>query len=105
MRFILTSALLASAAFGSAVPTANKKVDYSGFKLIRLTQNEGLEAKIEGLAAHVLNPGKPDHLDVVVSPDKVAEVSSLVADSKIISDDVGAIIAEEGEMGAYAGKC
>jgi hypothetical protein len=104
MKFILTSALLAAAAFGSAVPTANKKVDYTGFKLIRLAAADGLESKIEELAAHVLNPGKSAHLDVVVSPDRVAEVSSLVADSEIISEDVGAIIASEGEMGTYAGK-
>jgi hypothetical protein len=104
MRFIVTSALLVSAVIGSAVPTANKKVDYSGYKLIRLSSSEDLESKLEEIAAHVLNPGKSNQLDVVVSPDKVAEVTSLVTDSKVISEDVGAIIAEEGEMGSYAGK-
>jgi hypothetical protein len=104
MRFIVTSALLVSAVIGSAVPTANKKVDYSGYKLMRLSSSEDLESKLEEIAAHVLNPGKSGHLDVVVSPDKVAEVTSLVTDSKVISEDVGAIIAEEGEMGSYAGK-
>ena len=103
MKFILTSALLASSAFASVVPRDNKKVDYSGFKLLRLENTEGLEAKIEELSAHVLNPGKSAQLDVVVSPDNVDAIRSL-AESKVINDDVGAILAEEGEMGVYAGK-
>lgn len=103
MKFILTSALLVSSAFASVVPRDNKKVDYSGFKLIRLENVEGLEAKIEELSAHVLNPGKSTQLDVVVSPDNVDAISAL-AESKVVSDDVGAILAEEGEMGVYAGK-
>lgn len=103
MKYILTSALLASSAFASVVPRDNKKVDYSGFKLLRLENTAGLEAKIEELSAHVLNPGKSAQLDVVVSPDNVDAISSL-AESKVINDDVGAILAEEGEMGVYAGK-
>ncbi len=102
MKFILTSALLATSAFASAVPRDNKKVDYTGFKLVRLENTEGLEAKIEELSAHVLNPGKSAQLDVVVSPDNVEAISSLT-ESKVISDDVGAVLAEEGEMGVYAG--
>jgi hypothetical protein len=104
MKFILTSALLFTSTFASVVPRDNKKVDYSGFKLLRLENAEGLEAKIEELSAHILNPGKSAQLDVVVSPDNVDAISSLVAESKVISDDVGAILAEEGEMGVYAGK-
>jgi len=103
MKYILTSALLVSSVFASVVPRDNNKVDYSGFKLLRLENTAGLEAKIEELSAHVLNPGKSAQLDVVVSPDNVAAISSL-AKSKVINDDVGAILAEEGEMGVYAGK-
>jgi murein tripeptide amidase MpaA len=103
MKYIITSALLVSSVFASVVPRDNKKVDYSGFKLLRLENTAGLEAKIEELSAHVLNPGKSAELDVVVSPDNVAAISSL-AKSKVINDDVGAILAEEGEMGVYAGK-
>jgi hypothetical protein len=95
--------LLASSVFASVVPRDNKKVDYSGFKLLRLENTEGLEAQIEELSAHVLNPGKSAQLDVVVSPDNVDAISSL-AESKVINDDVGATLAEEGEMGVYAGK-
>lgn len=103
MRFIFTSALLASSAFAFVVPRDNEKVDYSGFKLLRLENIEGLEAQIDELSAHVLNPGKSAQLDVVVSPDNVDAITAL-AKSKVINDDVGAILAEEGEMGVYAGK-
>ena len=54
MKYILTSALLVSSVFASVVPRDNKKVDYSGFKLLRLENTAGLEAKIEELSAHVL---------------------------------------------------
>lgn len=103
MKYIFTSALLASSVFASVVPRDNKKVDYSGFKLLRLENTEGLQDKIEELSAHVLNPGKSAQLDVVVSPDNVNAITSL-AEGKVISDDVGAILAEEGEMSVYAGK-
>lgn len=103
MKYILTSALLASSVFASVVPRDSRKVDYSGFKLLRLENTEGLEAKIEELSAHVLNPGKSAQLDVVVSPDNVDAITSL-AESKVINDDVGAILAEEGDMGVYAGR-
>ncbi|KZM20888.1 uncharacterized protein EKO05_0006328 [Ascochyta rabiei] len=101
MKFILTSALLVSSVFASVVPRDNKKIDYSGFKLLRLENIKGLEAKIEELSAHVLNPGKSAQLDVVVSPDHIDAINSL-AESKVINDDVGASLAEEGEMGVYA---
>lgn len=102
MKYIFTSALLASSVFASAVPRDNKKVDYTGYKLLRLENTRGLEAKIDALSAHVLNPGKAAHVEVIVSPDNVDAISSLV-ESKVINDDVGAILAEEGEMSVYAG--
>jgi hypothetical protein len=56
MKLILTSALLASAALGSVVPRAGQKIDYNGFKTVRVTLPEGAEgvkAQIEDLVAHV----------------------------------------------------
>jgi hypothetical protein len=105
MRFILTSALLASAAVCSVVPRAGQKIDYNGFKAVRVTLPEGSEsvkAQIEGLVAHVLNPGKKE-FDVVVAPQDVAALKALVVDSKVINEDVGAALKEEGEVTAYAG--
>jgi hypothetical protein len=105
MKYILTSALLASATLASVVPRAGQKVDYNGFKALRITlpeDSESLKAQVEDLVAHVLNPGKPE-LDVVVAPQDIEALNALVSDSKVITEDVGAALAEEGEMSAYAG--
>tara|TARA_R110002003_G_scaffold41_19_gene2978 strand:- start:4281 stop:4643 length:363 start_codon:yes stop_codon:yes gene_type:complete len=105
MKFILTSALLASTTLSSVVPRAGQKVDYSGFKALRVTLPEGSEsikAQLEDLVAHVLNPGKAE-LDVVVAPQDIDAVKALVAESKVLNEDVGAALAEEGELQALAG--
>jgi hypothetical protein len=105
MKSVLVSALLASATLASVVPTAGKKVDYNGFKAVRVTLPEGSEsvkAQIEDLVAHILNPGSKE-LDVVVAPQDVAALNALVAESKVINEDVGAALKEEGPVQTYAG--
>jgi carboxypeptidase A2 len=102
---IFTSTLLLSTALGTVVPRAPKKVDYSGFKVIRVASTEDVKAQIESLAAHVLNPGKSAELDIVVSPQNVDALTALVAGSTVLNEDVGATLAEEGQMSAYAGSC
>lgn len=112
MKYILTSALLASATFASAVPRAEQKVDYNGFKALRVTLPEGsadVKSQIEDLVAHVLNPGQilnpaQTELDVVVAPQDVEALSALVSETKVIHEDVGEALAAEGEMGVYAGS-
>jgi hypothetical protein len=106
MKFLLTSALLASTTLGSVVPRAGQKVDYNGFKALRITLPEGSEsvkAQVEDLVAHVLNPGKSAELDVVVAPQDVEALNALVGESKVIAEDVGAVLADEGEVSTYAG--
>lgn len=107
MKSLLLSSLLFSSAFAGAVPRAEGKVDYSGFKVVRLelaAKSAKLEAQIEELAAHVLNPGTSSVLDVVVSPDKVKAVSALASKSTVINNDVGKALEEEGGFSAYAGR-
>lgn len=102
MRFLLSGALLLTTVLGTAVPRAEKKVDYTGFKLLRLSlpkTRQNFEVQLEELAAHVLNPGKKT-LDVVVSPKNVDALRALVPESTIINEDVGATLAEEGELKA-----
>ncbi|EDU48345.1 carboxypeptidase B precursor [Pyrenophora tritici-repentis Pt-1C-BFP] len=100
---ILTSALLlSSTALGTVVPRAGKKVDYNGYKVLRVTSTNDMLAQIESLAAHVLNPGKSAEMDVVVAPENVDALTALVTESKTLNEDVGAALAEEGEMGIYA---
>lgn len=104
MKSILfTSALLLATAFGTVVPRAGKKVDYNGFKVLRVASNDDVKAQIQSLAAHVLNPGKSAELDVVVSPENLDALTALVAESKVLNEDVGAALQEEGEVKAYAG--
>jgi hypothetical protein len=106
MKVLLLSALLASATFGTVIPRAGQKVDYNGFKALRITLPEGsadIQAQVKSLVAHILNPGKKE-FDVVVAPQDVAALNALVGESKVLNDDVGAALKEEGEMKAYAGK-
>lgn len=106
MKSILISALLASATFGTVVPRAGQKVDYNGFKALRVILPEGsanIKAQVESLVAHVLNPGRKE-LDVVVAPQDVAALKALVGESKVLNEDVGAALKGEGEMTAYAGE-
>lgn len=107
MKSLLLSSLLLPIILAAVVPKAEEKVDYSGFKVLRLALGKNtadLEAQIEELAAHVLNPGKSTHVDVVVSPDNVGAVEALALKSTVINEDVGAALEEEGGMSAYAGS-
>ncbi|KAF2451997.1 hypothetical protein P171DRAFT_401894 [Karstenula rhodostoma CBS 690.94] len=99
MRFFLSGSLLLATVLGTAVPRA-EKVDYTGFKVLRLSLHKAsnsIEEQVEKIAAHVLNPGKST-LDVVVSPDSVAAIKALVPESIVINEDLGASLAEEGEL-------
>ncbi|KAF2866137.1 hypothetical protein BDV95DRAFT_213132 [Massariosphaeria phaeospora] len=105
MKGLVISSLLLPLALAGVVPRAEEKVDYSGFKVLRVAlpeSTEDIEAQIEELAAHVLNPGKSAHLDVVVSPENIDAVTALAAESSVVNEDVGAALAEEGEFKAYA---
>lgn len=107
MKSLLLTSLLLPHVLAAVVPRAEEKIDYSGFKVMRLTlaeKNEDLEAQIEELSAHLLNPGKSAVLDVVVSPENVEAISALPVETTVINEDVGAALEEEGEMVAYAGR-
>lgn len=104
MRSLLLA--LVPLALASAVPSS-KKVDYNGFKSLRVTLPKGAEdaaAAINKLAATILNPGAGDELDIVVSPENVDKVTKLASDSKVLVEDVGAILAKEETSTVYAGK-
>ena len=107
MKSLLLTSLILPLALAAVVPRAEEKIDYSGFKVLRLAlaeTTEDLEAQIEELTAHILNPGKAEHLDVVVSPENVDAVTALAVESTVITEDVGAALEEEEEMSIYAGS-
>lgn len=106
MKSLLIASVVLPLALAGAVPRSEKKVDYSNFKILRLTladQTAELEDQIDELTAHVLNCGKADFLDVVVSPDNVDAVSALAAKSVVINENVGlALEAEEDQLSRSA---
>lgn len=104
MKTIFTSALLLSTTLASVVPRAGQKVNYDGFKILRVAPTEENKSQVEDLAAHILNPGHSDEIDVVVAPENLDALTALVADSQVLSEDVGADLKKEGEMGVYAGR-
>ena len=101
--FFTSALLLSSSALGTAVPRAGKKINYDGFKVLRVSGADDVKAQIEDLAAHVLNPGKSAEMDVVVAPENLKALTALVSESKVLNEDVGAALKEEGQMGTYAG--
>ncbi|OHE96866.1 zinc carboxypeptidase, partial [Colletotrichum orchidophilum] len=101
---LISAATLVPWVLGATVPKA-AKVDYNGFKGLRITLPEGAEDlvdEINELAATILNPGSKEQLDVVVSPDNVEAISQLAVNATVLLEDVGAAFAEEDMASVYA---
>ncbi|KAF2016953.1 hypothetical protein BU24DRAFT_387829 [Aaosphaeria arxii CBS 175.79] len=106
MKSILLSAFLLPLALSSVVPRAEEKIDYHGFKILRVNVPKGakdVESKIQELSAHILNPGKSALVDVVVSPENLKALEALSLESTVLTEDVGAVLDEEGPISTYAG--
>ncbi|KAM0354932.1 hypothetical protein ACHAPU_000771 [Fusarium lateritium] len=102
MRSVLLALL--PLALATAVPSS-KKVDYNGFKSLRITLPKGAEgaaSEINKLAASILNPGSKEELDIVVSPENLSKVKKLASDTTVLVEDVGAAFAEETTSEIYA---
>ncbi|CRK19062.1 hypothetical protein BN1708_012515 [Verticillium longisporum] len=101
---VLSALALLPLAFGAALPKP-KKVDYTGFKGIRVNvpeDDQEARHQISKLAASVLNPGSLEALDIVVSPENVDAVSRLATNTTILVEDIGAAFAEEDTASLYA---
>ncbi|KAF6801012.1 zinc carboxypeptidase a [Colletotrichum sojae] len=101
---VISAATLLPSALATVVPKSDK-VDYNGFKGLRITlpeDAEGLADQINDLAATILNPGSKEELDVVVSPDNVDAISQLAVNTTVLVEDVGAGFAEEDTATVYA---
>lgn len=99
MRTSVASAVLLALglADAAAIEPRPAKVDYTGFRGLRVTLDEHtqeVEDKLSELVAHILNPGARV-LDVVVDPAKVDAVTDFAASADVIIEDVGALLAEE----------
>lgn len=103
---LISAVALAPVALGATVPKSTK-VDYTGFKGLRITLPEGSEYladQINELAATILNPGAKEQLDVVVSPGNVDAISQLAVNTTILLEDVGAAFVNEDVATVYAGE-
>jgi hypothetical protein len=101
MRFSFLLAAVIPLARASVFPREETKVDYSGYQALRVALPEDggdLEGVLSDLATHVINPGQTDRIDVVVDADTVEAVKSLAPDAEVIVEDLGAAIAEEGDV-------
>lgn len=90
--------------FASALATAavaEESVSYDGSKVFRIEVTDdvaSLHEKLEALNAIELTVAPSDHLDVVISQDDVDAFDLLGLDAILLSDDLGAEIAEEGPV-------
>lgn len=106
MKSVLLSALVLPLALATVVPRS-QKVDYNGYKLLRVTLPEGVadaEDQLNELAIHVLKPGKSSYMQLVVSPDNIDAVNALAAETTVVDNDVGKTLEEEGELAPFAGE-
>ncbi|KAF5026802.1 hypothetical protein F66182_1086 [Fusarium sp. NRRL 66182] len=103
MRFTLVTLL--PLAWAASVPSS-KKIDYTGFKNVRITLPEndaqGAAAAIRKLASTVLHPSHKDDLEIIVSPQNLDAVKALASETTVVVDDVGAALAEEEVSKVYA---
>ncbi|KAI0128689.1 zinc carboxypeptidase [Xylariales sp. AK1849] len=96
----------ASLAFAAVVPEASSKVNYDGYTLFHVEATEGtfaLQGQIAPLADSIALQGctHDDHLDVAVPEHEVEAFQALNLNAKVIHEDLGAAIAEEGDLVPY----
>lgn len=98
--------LLTLLGFVAAAPAPlDTRVDYSGYKIFRVTAEgdaAGAEEKVSqfGLTQVI----SADQVDVIVPPDRLDSFHALSLDSAVTDEDLGASIAREAEFEPYAGE-
>jgi hypothetical protein len=96
------------AALSLALPFVAARVSYDGYKAFHIDAHgdyEGLESSLEGLEYVSLScESNHETLDIAVSPASLEAFDALQLDATIIAEDVGAHIAEEGELEPYECK-
>ena len=104
MKLSLAVALLAPVALASAVPKVDRKVSYNGYKAYRVSTGslaQIVKDKIAAFSTVQFNFGTSEHLDVAIAPGDVAAFEALNFNTTIMSEDLGAEIATEGQFGVY----
>ncbi|KAH7041540.1 uncharacterized protein B0I36DRAFT_380267 [Microdochium trichocladiopsis] len=105
MRFF-SSLLLAAPLAAAVLLDRNGKIVYDGYKVFRVnTPEEGIAAldaqiaELEGIDVH----RHADHFDVAIPPANLEAFGALNLDAQVLSEDLGELIAGEGEIAEYEG--
>ncbi|KAI9688614.1 MAG: hypothetical protein M1820_010234 [Bogoriella megaspora] len=104
MKALIWFTLLWSLTDSAAVTKSQAKVNYDGFKVLRIanTADVALKSKINKLSAHVLTCGEGPELDVAVAPENIEAFNALAIDNTVIDEDLGSSLAAEGPFAPYA---
>ena len=102
MKILLFSNLFLSLVSAVAVPGATGKVNYDGYKVVRLQSSAQVKSMIQGLSLKTWNGAAKDDGEVdVVIPPGVKAFDGM--DMQVMHEDLGASIAQEAKYDAYAG--
>lgn len=107
MKFLVPALLLGQLASASPISTTaeateevNEKFNYDGYRVLRVAYSD-YEKNPEAVAAlgEQLSdePAQFGHVDLLVAPDKDADVENLLVSHQVIQDDIGAAIRQEEE--------
>ncbi|KAH9899037.1 hypothetical protein F4778DRAFT_182393 [Xylariomycetidae sp. FL2044] len=109
MKFLQLVSFVAPLAAGLQYDRRGRAL-YNGYKVFRVSpsmDNVAFEAEIDNLAAidltHSHGPSETDHFDIAVPPESFDAFHALNFTSAVLSEDLGADIAEEGELAEYPG--
>lgn len=98
--------LLAAPLAGALRLDRRGKVSYDGYKIFRVASEfaDAVEAELEGLdALHLMRTAQ--HFDVAVPPESIDSFHALNVVAEVVSEDIGADIALEGELTPYSSSC
>lgn len=107
MKFLVPAFLLGQLASASPISTTaeateevNEKFNYDGYRVLRVAYSD-YEKNPDAVAAlgEQLSdePAQFGHVDLLVAPDKDADVENLLVSHQVIQDDIGAAIRQEEE--------
>lgn len=97
--------LLAAPLAGALRLDRRGKVDYGGYKVFRVASDSAdvVEAELEDLEAiHLMRTAQ--HFDVAVPPESIDSFNALNVAAEVVTEDLGAQIATEGELVSYSSK-
>ncbi|CRK40565.1 hypothetical protein BN1708_008281, partial [Verticillium longisporum] len=104
MKFQTTLGLLAALATSVI---AEEKVHYDGYKVFRIEAHDDvadIHKQLEGLTTTSVGcGGETDHVEIAIAPEDLEAFAALGLDAKVINEDLGEALAEEGPVSEFYG--